>query len=120
MVAIASYDTNGSLDTTFGSGGVALLNNSSDFQGIPPIGLLSSGEYLIVTEFDAPLSAPVTAQVSSKGVLDSMVTGGTLVNTTVTNFSLLNSNTLFQPNGDYLIIQAAGNPNQASTVSGLR
>jgi uncharacterized delta-60 repeat protein len=120
MVAIARYNTNGSLDTTFGSGGIALLNNASVFQGVPLIALLSSGDYLIATEFAVPVMAPVTAQVSSSGVLESTVTGGTIVSNTPTNFSELNSDTLFQPNGDFLIIMAAGNPNKRSSISGLR
>jgi uncharacterized delta-60 repeat protein len=120
MVAIARYNTNGSLDSTFGSGGVALLNNASFFQGVPLVGLLSSGDYLIATEFAVPVMAPVTAQVSSTGVLESTVTGGTLLSNTPTNFSELNSDTLFQPNGDFLIIMATGNPNKRSSISGLR
>ena len=42
MVAIARYNGNGSLDTTFGSDGVALLNNASVFQGIDQIALLTT------------------------------------------------------------------------------
>jgi uncharacterized delta-60 repeat protein len=116
MVAIARYNTNGSLDTTFGSGGVALLNNASVFQGIDQIALLTNGDYLILTEF----GAPVTAQLSSTGVLQSSVTGGTIASTAPTSFSELNGETLFQPNGDFIIIQLAGNPNRSSTIMGQR
>jgi uncharacterized delta-60 repeat protein len=116
MVALARYNSNGSLDSTFGSGGVALLNNASAFQGINQIALLSSGDYLIVSEF----GAPVTAQLSSTGVLQSLVTGGTIVNTTPTAFGELDSATLFQPNGDFIITQAKGNPNRALSIMGQR
>ena len=116
MVAVARYNTNGSLDTTFGSGGVALLNNASTFQGISQLALLTNGDYLIVSEF----GAPVTAQLSSTGVLQSSVTGGTIVNTTPTSFGELNSETLFQPNGDFIIIQVAGTINRVTTIMGQR
>jgi uncharacterized delta-60 repeat protein len=116
MVALARYNANGSLDTTFGNDGVVLLNIASVFQGIEQIALLTSGDYLIVSEF----GAPVTAQLSSTGVLQSSVTGGTIVNTTPTAFGELDSATLFQPNGDFVIFQATGNPNRALSIMGQR
>jgi uncharacterized delta-60 repeat protein len=116
MVAIARYNSNGSLDTTFGSGGVALFNNASVFQGINQIALLSNGDYLIVSEF----GTVVTAEVSPTGVLKPKVTGGPIVNTTPTAFSELNSDTLFQPNGDFLVIATVGNPNRRSSIVGQR
>ena len=106
MVALARYNANGSLDATFGNDGVVLLNIASVFQGIEQIALLTSGDYLIVSEF----GAPATAQLSSTGVLQSSVTGGAIVNTTPTAFGESDSATLFQPNGDFIIIQATGNP----------
>lgn len=116
MVVLARYNANGSLDTTFGNDGVDLLNIASTFQGIEQIALLTSGDYLIVSEF----GAPVTAQLSSTGVLQSSVTGGTIVNTTPTAFSESESATLFQPNGDFVIFQATGNPNRALSIMGQR
>jgi uncharacterized delta-60 repeat protein len=116
MVALARYNANGSLDTTFGNDGVVLLNIASVFQGIEQIALLTSGDYLIVSEF----GAPATAQLSSTGVLQSSVTGGAIVNTTPTAFGESDSATLFQPNGDFIIIQATGNPNRALSIMGQR
>jgi uncharacterized delta-60 repeat protein len=116
MVALVRYNANGSFDTTFGNDGVVLLNIASVFQGIEQIALLTSGDYLIVSEF----GAPATAQLSSTGVLQSSVTGGTIVNTIPTAFGELDSATLFQPNGDFIIIQATGNPNRALSVMGQR
>jgi uncharacterized delta-60 repeat protein len=116
MVAVARYNTNGSLDATFGSGGVALLNNASTFQGVSQLALLTNGDYLIVAEFGAPL----TAQLSSTGVLQSSVTGGMVVNTTPTSFGELNSETLFQPNGDFIIIEAVGTINRVTSIMGQR
>lgn len=116
MVAVARYNTNGSLDTTFGRGGVALLNNASTFQGVSQLALLTNGDYLIVSEFGSPL----TAQLSSTGVLQSSVTGGTIVNTTPTSFGELNSETLFQANGDFIIIQVAGTINRVTAIMGQR
>jgi len=117
MVAVARYDTNGSLDTTFGSGGVALLNNASTLQGANQLALLTNGDYLVVS---TAFGGPVTAQLSSTGVLQSSVTGGTIVNTTPTSFGELDSDTLFQPNGGFIIIQATGNPNRALSIMGQR
>jgi uncharacterized delta-60 repeat protein len=117
MVAVARYNTNGSLDTTFGSGGVALLNNASTLQGANQLALLTNGDYLVVS---TAFGGPVTAQLSSTGVLQSSVTGGTIVNTTPTAFGELDSATLFQPNGDFIIIQATGNPNRALSIMGQR
>lgn len=78
--------------------------------------MLTSGDYLIVSEF----GAPATAQLSSTGVLQSSVTGGAIVNTTPTAFGESHSATLFQPNGDFIIIQATGNPNRALSIMGQR
>jgi hypothetical protein len=78
--------------------------------------LLTNGDYLIVSEFGAPL----TAQLSSTGVLQSSVTGGTIVNTTPTSFGELNNETLFQPNGDLIIIQVAGTINRVTSIMGQR
>jgi len=116
MVAVARYNINGSLDTTFGSGGVTLLNNASTFQGVSQLALMTNGDYLLVAEFGAPL----TAQLSSTGVLQSSVTGGTVVNTTPTAFGELNSETLFQPNGDFIIIQSVGTINRVTSIMGQR
>lgn len=116
MVAVARYNSNGSLDTTFGRGGVALLKNASTFQGVSQLALLTNGDYLIVSEFGSPL----TAQLSSTGVLQSSVTGGTIVNTTPTSFGELNSETLFQANGDFIIIQVAGTINRVTAIMGQR
>ena len=117
MVAVARYNTNGSLDTTFGSGGVALLNDASTLPGANQLALLTNGDYLIVS---TAFGGPVTAQLSSTGVLQSSVTGGTIVNTTTTSFGELGSATLFQPNGDFIIIQAAGTINRVTTIMGQR
>jgi len=117
MVAIARYNANGSLDTTFGNDGVALLNDASTLPGANQLALLTNGDYLIVS---TAFGGPVTAQLSSTGVLQSSVTGGTIVNTTTTSFGELGSGTLFQPNGDFIIIQEAGTINRVTTIMGQR
>lgn len=117
MVVVARYNTDGSLDTTFGSGGVALLNDASTLPGANQLALLTNGDYLIVS---TAFGGPVTAQLSSTGVLQSSVTGGTIVNTTTTSFGEQGSATLFQPNGDFIIIQAAGTINRVTTIMGQR
>jgi uncharacterized delta-60 repeat protein len=117
MVVVARYNTNGNLDTTFGSGGVALLNDASTLPGANQLALLTNGDYLVVS---TAFGGPVTAQLSSTGVLQSSVTGGTIVNTTTTSFGELGSAALFQPNGDFIIIQAAGTINRVTTIIGQR
>lgn len=44
------------------------------------------------------------------------MTGGGIDNTTPASFGELNSETLFQPNGNFIVISAAGNPNKASSI----
>jgi len=117
MVVVVRYNTNGSLDTTFGSGGVALLNDASTLPGANQLALLTNGDYLIVS---TAFGGPVTAQLSSSGVLQTSVTGGTIVNTTTTSFGELGSATLFQPNGDFIIVQEAGTINRVTTIMGQR
>ena len=117
MVVVVRYNTNGSLDTTFGSGGVALLNDASALPGANQLALLTNGDYLIVS---TAFGGPVTAQLSSSGVLQTSVTGGTIVNTTTTSFGELGSATLFQPNGDFIIVQEAGTINRVTTIMGQR
>src|SRR5947207_856272 len=68
--ALARYNSNGSLDATFGSGGTEMI---SIFGGVPNgLAELSNGDFLTI-------AGSVIAQFSPNGVLRPVVTGGTIV-----------------------------------------
>jgi uncharacterized delta-60 repeat protein len=109
MMVLARYNSNGSLDTTFGTGGIV--------EQIPPpvnpaaLALLANGSYLAE---GGPGSA---AEFSSTGVLQSTVTPGTVVAASQpTAASLM----VFQANGDYVLAQTVGNGFQKSAVEVFR
>src|SRR5437588_3658899 len=90
--ALARYNQNGSLDTTFGSGGMELI---SVFGGAPnALAELTNGDFLTI-------AGSVIAQFSPSGVLRPLVTGGALAVTSVGGANV------FQPDGRYLMIQSA-------------
>ena len=96
MTVLARYDSNGSLDTTFGVGGTveevpAPVNPAA-------LALLTDGSYLAA---GGPSSV---VEFSSTGVLQSTVTPGT-VEAANQSASGCCSQVLFQPNGDYLVAQ---------------
>lgn len=90
--ALARYNSNGSLDVTFGSGGTEMI---SVFGGAPnALAELSNGDFLTI-------AGSVIAQFSSSGVLRPVVTGGTIVAASV------GGTNVFQPDGKYLLAQTA-------------
>ena len=102
MVSIARYNSNGTLDSTFGSDGVALLNIATTFEGAAQIALLANGDYLVIGE---PFGSVLTAEVSSAGVLSSTFTDSSVVATSTCAHSALGTETVFEPNGNFLIAQ---------------
>jgi uncharacterized delta-60 repeat protein len=96
MTVLARYNSNGSLDTTFGTGGTveqvpAPVNPAA-------LALLTDGSYLAA---GGPSSV---VEFSSTGVLQPTVTPGT-VEAANPSASGCCSQVLFQPNGDYLVAQ---------------
>jgi uncharacterized delta-60 repeat protein len=98
MMSMVRYNSNGSLDTTFGTGGISLV--MPVLLGPETLALLSNGDYLAVGE-NGNGTAGVVAEFSSTGVLQSTVTPGTLV-ASLSSSQGGTSPTIFQPNGDYI------------------
>ena len=109
MMVLARYNSNGSLDTTFGTGGIV--------EQIPPpvnpaaLALLANGSYLVEGGPGA------VAEFSSTGVLQSTVTPGTVV---AASQPIATSLIVFQPNGDYVLAQVVANGFQKSAVEVFR
>jgi len=90
--ALARYNSDGSLDTTFGSGGTELI---SVFGGAPnAIVELTNGDFLTI-------AGSVIAEFNSSGVLQPAVLGGTMVAISV------GGTNVFQPDGKFLLAQPA-------------
>jgi len=98
MMSIVRYSSNGSLDATFGTGGISLV--TAVLLGPETLALLSNGDYLAVGE-NANGTAGVVAELSSTGVLQSTVTPGTVV-AALSSSQGGDSPAIFQPNGDYI------------------
>ncbi len=99
MMSMVRYNSNGSLDTTFGTGGISLV--TAVLLGPETLALLSNGDYLAVGE-DGNGTPGVVVELSSTGVLQSTVTPGTLV-AALSSSQGGDSPTIFQPNGDYIV-----------------
>ena len=109
MTALARYNSNGSLDTTFGTGGI--VEEIPAPLGPAALALFSNGSYL------AAGGPGLVAEFSSTGVLQSTVTPGTVVaGSHPTAASLI----AFQPNGDYVLAQTVGDGFQKSAVEVFR
>jgi uncharacterized delta-60 repeat protein len=105
MMSLVRYNANGTLDTTFGKGGISLA--SIPFLGPETLALLSNGDYLAVGE-DANFNTGLVAEFSSKGVLRSNVTSAKVVAALSSSQSavpnvMFQSPTVFQPNGHYVV-----------------
>jgi uncharacterized delta-60 repeat protein len=98
MMSMVRYNSNGSLDTTFGTGGISLV--AAALLGPETLALLSNGDYLAVGE-NPNGTAGVVAEFSSTGALLSTVTPGTVV-AALSSSQGGSSPTIFQPNGDYI------------------
>ena len=103
MMSLVRY--NGTLDTTFGKGGISLA--SVTFLGPETLALLSNGDYLGVGQ-NASGNTGIVAEFSSKGVLLSKVTSAKVVAALSSSQSavpnvMFQSPTVFQPNGHYVV-----------------
>jgi uncharacterized delta-60 repeat protein len=103
-LALVRYNSDGSLDTTFGTGGVSLVKPK--VLGPDTLALLSNGDYLGVGQNAA--GKTVVAEFSSTGALQSTVTPGTVVanlSSSQGGFTgtMFPSPTVFQANGDYVV-----------------
>jgi uncharacterized delta-60 repeat protein len=107
MMSLVRFNANGSLDTTFGEGGISLA--SVKFVGPETLALLSNGDYLAVGE-DANFNTGLVAEFSSKGVLLPNVTSANVVAGLTSSQSavhvpnvMFQAPTIFQPNGDFVV-----------------
>ena len=105
MMSLVRYNATGTLDTTFGKGGISLA--SVTFLGPETLALLSNGDYLGVGQ-DANGDTGLVAEFSSKGVLLSKVTSAKVVAALSSSQSavpnvMFQSPTIFQPNGRYIV-----------------
>jgi uncharacterized delta-60 repeat protein len=105
MTSLARFNANGTLDTTFGKGGISLA--SVAFVGPETLALLSNGDYLAVGE-DTKFDTGLVAEFSPKGALLPNVTSAKVVAALTSSQSavpnvLFQAPTIFQPNGDYVV-----------------
>jgi uncharacterized delta-60 repeat protein len=105
MMSLVRYNANGTLDTTFGKGGISLA--SVTFLGPETLALLSNGDYLAVGQNESG-NTGIVAEFSSKGVLLSKVTSAKVVAALSSSQSavpnvMFQSPTVFQPNGHYVV-----------------
>jgi uncharacterized delta-60 repeat protein len=98
MMSMVRYNSNGSLDTTFGTGGISLVTDT--ITGPVALALLSNDNYLAVGMNGSKTGLVV--ELNSKGVLLSKVTAGTLAMALSSSQSGF-SPTIFQANGDYVV-----------------
>jgi uncharacterized delta-60 repeat protein len=97
-MSMVRYNSNGTLDTTFGTGGVSLVTDT--ITGPDSLALLSNGDYLAVGMNGSKTG--VVVELTTKGVLLSKVTEGTLA-TALSSSQSGFSPTIFQANGDYIV-----------------
>jgi uncharacterized delta-60 repeat protein len=98
-MSMVRYNSNGSLDTTFGTGGISLVTDT--ITGPDALALLSNGDYLAVGQNGSGKTG-IAVELNSKGVLLSKVTAGTLTAALSSSQSGF-SPTIFQANGDYIV-----------------
>jgi uncharacterized delta-60 repeat protein len=98
-MSMVRYNSSGSLDTTFGTGGISLVTDT--ITGPDALALLSNGDYLAVGQNESGKTG-IAVELNSKGVLLSKVTAGTLTAALSSSQSGF-SPTIFQANGDYIV-----------------
>ena len=114
---LVRYNLNGSLDTTFGAGGIV---QEVTAVGEPlALAQLSNGDYLAVTGNPLSPEAGVVVEFSSTGVLQSTVTPATVVAASPSTPELVNP-VIFQPNGDWIWAETVGNGFQRQAVEAFR
>jgi len=99
-MSMVRYNSNGSLDTTFGTGGISLVTDI--VTGPNALALLSDGNYLAVGPFGNQKTG-VVVELNSKGVLLSKVISGSLA-AALSSSQGGASPTVFQSNGDYIVV----------------
>lgn len=114
---LVRYNLNGSLDTTFGAGGIVQVVTAVG----EPLALaqLSNGDYLAVTGNQLSPEAGVAVEFSSTGVLQSTVTPATVVAASPSTPELVNP-VIFQPNGDWIWAETVGNGFQRQAAEAFR
>jgi uncharacterized delta-60 repeat protein len=115
---LVRYNSNGSLDTTFGAGGIV---QEPTAVGGEPLALaqLSNGDYLAVSGNQLSPEAGVVVEFSSTGVLQSTITPATVVAASPSTPALVNP-VIFQPNGDYIWAETVGNGFQRQAAEAFR
>jgi uncharacterized delta-60 repeat protein len=113
-VAVARFNTNGSLDTSFGSGGTDLLNLGEDSRALG-LALQSNGDIVIVGSQAPGLQVPnaLIARLTPSGALDSSFNG---TGAYAHQYAIGAANSAFtsvavQSNGDIVAAGAATNGN---------
>jgi uncharacterized delta-60 repeat protein len=101
-LSLVRFNSNGALDATFGTAGVALFKGT--IAGPNALAQLSNGDYLAVGENSKGANGTVV-EISSTGVLQPTVTAGTLTATSPLN-SFTIFPTLFESNGNFLVCVA--------------
>jgi uncharacterized delta-60 repeat protein len=101
-LSLARFNSNGTLDPTFGASGVALVT-PAHIAGPQALALLSNGDYLAVGQGGDGVVGTVV-ELSSTGELLSEVIAGTLT-TSSPLAGLEPFPTIFESNGDYLVAQ---------------
>ncbi len=114
---LVRYNLNGSLDTTFGTGGIV---KEATAVGEPlALAQLSNGDYLAVTGNPLSPEAGVVVEFSPTGVLQSTVTPAPVVASSPSTPELVNP-VIFQPNGDWIWAETVGNGFQRQAVEAFR
>jgi uncharacterized delta-60 repeat protein len=98
QTVLVRYNANGSLDTTFGTGGI--MEAQTAVASPAALAQLSNGSYLAA-------SGGTSVEFSSTGVLQSTVTPGTLVAATQSGSGCCGP-VLFQPDGDFVVAGEVG------------
>lgn len=98
-MSMVRYNSNGSLDTTFGTGGISLVTDI--ITGPDALAMLSNGNYLAVGQIGIGKTG-VEVELNSKGMLLSKVTAGSLAVAPSSSQSGFFP-TIFQANGDYIV-----------------
>src|SRR5579862_9694850 len=98
-MSMVRYNSNGSLDSTFGTGGISLVTDT--ISGPDALAMLSDGNYLAVGQIGIGKTG-VEVELNSKGMLLSKVTAGSLAVAPSSSQSGFFP-TIFQANGDYIV-----------------
>jgi uncharacterized delta-60 repeat protein len=114
---LVRYNSNGTLDTTFGAGGIV---QEPTTVGEPlALAQLSNGDYLAVSGNPLSPETGVVVEFSSTGVLQSTVTPAPVVASSPSTPDLVNP-VIFQPNGDYIWAETVGNGFQRQAAEAFR